>query len=72
MTSITETLTVEHTLLNYLFDEILCFLPDVRTVKELRLLTRLCMTGVNPRHAPCSERRRAVAVATGASRGRRR
>ena len=50
VTTITEALTVEHTLLNSLFDEILRLLPDVRTVQELRLLTRL-VEGVLAHHA---------------------
>jgi len=50
MSTITETLTAEHALLNLLFDELGRLLPQVRTVAELRLLTRL-VTGLLSHHA---------------------
>jgi hypothetical protein len=50
MRRITDVLTTEHTLLCILFDEIDSLLPGVRTVNEVRLLSRL-VEGVLSHHA---------------------
>jgi len=50
MKPIIETLTDEHALFNLLFDEITRLLPDVKTVNEVRLLTRL-VEGLLAHHA---------------------
>ena len=50
MMTITQSLTSEHTQFCVLFDEIDRLLPDVRTVAEVRLLSRL-VEGVLSRHA---------------------
>jgi hypothetical protein len=50
MKTITDSLTSEHALLCRLFDEIGNLLPDVRTVAEVRLLSRL-VEGVLSHHA---------------------
>ncbi|MCX6925009.1 MAG: hemerythrin domain-containing protein [Verrucomicrobia bacterium] len=50
MMTITESLTNEHTQFCVLFDEIDRLLPDLRTVSEVRLLSRL-VEGVLSRHA---------------------
>jgi hemerythrin-like domain-containing protein len=50
MATIIESLIAEHALLCELFDEIDRLLPDVRTVSEVRLLSRL-VEGVLSRHA---------------------
>jgi hemerythrin-like domain-containing protein len=50
MSTIIQTLVAEHVLLNRLFDEIGRLLPEVKTVEELRLLTRL-VNGVLTHHA---------------------
>jgi hypothetical protein len=49
MQTITETLSAEHTLLNLLFDEMTRLLPDVKTLNEVHLLTRL-VEGVLAHH----------------------
>ncbi len=54
MTTITETLTTEHALLNRLCDELERLLPDVRTVAEVQLLARL-LTGVLTHHSDLEE-----------------
>jgi len=54
MASITETLTNEHTQFCVLFNEIERLLPDVRTVAEVRLLSRL-VEGVLSHHADVEE-----------------
>jgi hypothetical protein len=50
MITITDSLITEHTLMCHLFDEIGRLLPGVRTVAEVRLLTRL-VEGVLAHHA---------------------
>ena len=50
MATIIDSLTTEHALLSELFDEIGLLLPDLRTVPEVRLLSRL-VEGVLSRHA---------------------
>jgi len=50
MATIIDSLTTEHALLCELFDEIDRLLPDVRTLPEVRLLSRL-VEGVLSRHA---------------------
>jgi hemerythrin-like domain-containing protein len=54
MATITETLTTEHALLNRLFDELERLLPDLRTVPEVQLLTRV-LTGLLTYHADLEE-----------------
>jgi len=54
MRRITDVLTTEHTLLCILFGEIDHLLPEVRTVEEVRLLTRL-VEGVLSHHADVEE-----------------
>jgi hemerythrin-like domain-containing protein len=50
MKTIIESLITEHTVMRHLFDEIDRLLPGVRTVAEVRLLTRL-VEGLLSRHA---------------------
>jgi hemerythrin-like domain-containing protein len=50
MRTIIDALTAEHALFNLMFDEINQLLPDVHTVAELRLLTRL-VEGLLTHHA---------------------
>jgi hemerythrin-like domain-containing protein len=54
MRRITDVLTIEHTLLCILFGEIDRLLPEVRTVDEVRLLSRL-VEGVLSHHADVEE-----------------
>ena len=54
MSSITEVLKIEHTQLCLLFDELDRLLPEVRTVDEARLLSRL-VEGVLSHHANLEE-----------------
>jgi len=54
MKRITDILTIEHTQLCLLFDELDRLLPEVRTVEEVRLLTRL-VEGMLSHHADVEE-----------------
>ncbi len=54
MRRITDILAIEHTQLCILFDELDRLLPEVRTVEEVRLLTRL-VEGVLSHHADVEE-----------------
>jgi hemerythrin-like domain-containing protein len=54
MNTIIDTLVTEHTLLRHFFDEINRLLPDVKTLDEIRLLTRL-VEGLLSHHANTEE-----------------